>query len=215
MGEQDNVQVVQQIYAAFGHGDIPAILSLVAEDVDWINPGAPAIPYAGQRRGRAQVAEFFAALDDSVQIDRFVLRDLIEREGRVMALGSWQGRVRANGRGFETDWAMLWVCEKGRVVQFRSYQDTAGMVSAFQPNAAVTGSTSIPAEEIDAFLETVDTAIELALDGKAVDGYVFLMEGLWAAQRARARSKPWASAIVECYRLILQRFVDLYELRHI
>ena len=35
MSAPTNTQIVQQAYAAFGRGDIPALLSLLAEDVDW------------------------------------------------------------------------------------------------------------------------------------------------------------------------------------
>ena len=33
MSTQDNVKIVQGIYAAFGQGDIPAILNVLADDV--------------------------------------------------------------------------------------------------------------------------------------------------------------------------------------
>lgn len=32
---QKNVQIVQQIYASFGRGDIPAVLNGLADDIDW------------------------------------------------------------------------------------------------------------------------------------------------------------------------------------
>jgi uncharacterized protein len=35
MAEQENVQLVQEIYAAFGRGDIPAALDALAHDVEW------------------------------------------------------------------------------------------------------------------------------------------------------------------------------------
>lgn len=31
----ENVQVVQDLYTAFGRGDIPGVLSLLAEAIDW------------------------------------------------------------------------------------------------------------------------------------------------------------------------------------
>jgi ketosteroid isomerase-like protein len=214
MGEQENVQMVREIYAAFGRGDVPTILNLVAEDVEWTNPGAPAVPYAGRRRGRAQVAEFLAALNENVKIERLVLRDLIAQEGQVVALGSWQGRVRANDRMFETDWAMLWVCARGRVARFRCYQDTARMAAAFHADAATTTSTTIPIGEIESFLETVDEAIDLAHHGEAVTGFSLLLSGLQSAQRARSSGAAWGRVVIECYRLILLRFVDMYEVGH-
>ena len=40
MSTQENVQVVKDGYAAFSRGDIPGLLALLAEDVEWHIPGA-------------------------------------------------------------------------------------------------------------------------------------------------------------------------------
>jgi len=42
--------VVQQAYEAFGKGDIPALLELVADEVDWELIGPKSLSYAGRRR---------------------------------------------------------------------------------------------------------------------------------------------------------------------
>ena len=47
MSEQTNVEVVHQAYAAFGRGDIPAVLSALTDDVEWTLQGPPVIPWAG------------------------------------------------------------------------------------------------------------------------------------------------------------------------
>ena len=60
MSEQKNVETVQQNYAAVGRGDIPTLLSLLSDEVEWSMPGPSVIPWTGTRRGRQQVAEFFA-----------------------------------------------------------------------------------------------------------------------------------------------------------
>ncbi len=38
MNEQENVQVVQKLFAAFGQANIPSALDILAEDVDWQSP---------------------------------------------------------------------------------------------------------------------------------------------------------------------------------
>ncbi len=52
MSERENVLVLQQIYTAVGRGDIPALLNLLAEDVDWKMTGPSVLPWAGSRHGR-------------------------------------------------------------------------------------------------------------------------------------------------------------------
>ena len=49
MNEQDNVRAVQAIFAAFGQGDIPGVLSALSEDVEWQISAPPSAPYGGLR----------------------------------------------------------------------------------------------------------------------------------------------------------------------
>ena len=44
MGERTNADVVQQNYAAVGRGDIPALLELLTDDVEWTLQGPSVIP---------------------------------------------------------------------------------------------------------------------------------------------------------------------------
>jgi len=57
MSEQQNVQLVQQAYAAFSKADMDGVLKTLADDVDWFIPGpTEIIPFAGKRRGPQEVA---------------------------------------------------------------------------------------------------------------------------------------------------------------
>ena len=56
MSEQDNLRTVEAVYAAFGRGDLGALLNTLGEDVVWEHPGPADIPWAGDRRGRDEVA---------------------------------------------------------------------------------------------------------------------------------------------------------------
>lgn len=53
MVEQENTQTVMDLYAAFGRGDLPAVLAALADDVEWALPGPANIPMAGTRPGEA------------------------------------------------------------------------------------------------------------------------------------------------------------------
>src|SRR5262249_59637579 len=56
MQEAQNTKVVQDAYAAFSKGDIPALLNLVADDVVWhgVYGGAAHVPQAGVGGGGAR-----------------------------------------------------------------------------------------------------------------------------------------------------------------
>ena len=73
MQEAENTKVVQDAYAAFGRGDVEGILDRLDDDVVWRGVyGAGAhVPTAGERRGKAQVGEFFKQVAQNVSFSRF------------------------------------------------------------------------------------------------------------------------------------------------
>jgi ketosteroid isomerase-like protein len=54
---QDNLAIVQRTYEAVGQGDIPGLLGLVSDDVEWTLQGPESIPFASTRHGPDGVAE--------------------------------------------------------------------------------------------------------------------------------------------------------------
>lgn len=132
MGEQANVETVQQIYAAFGRGDVPAILNAFSPDADWLIPGPPEVSYAGARRGHPEVVEFFTVLAKTVEVQRFEPREFIAQGDTVAVLGHETLRIKATGRVAENDWVMLFTFRDGRVVRFREFDDTAAVAAAFR-----------------------------------------------------------------------------------
>lgn len=132
MSEQENVQAVEEAFAAFQRGDIPALLDTLTDDVEWFVPGPPdIIPFAGERRGRDQLVQFFTILGEAVEFEQFAPREFIAQGERVVVLGHSRDRVRATGHTVENDWAMVFTLRGGKVAGFRSYEDTAAVVSGF------------------------------------------------------------------------------------
>ena len=56
MSEQENLEVVRNVYAAFGRADLAGILDRLDPQVSWRTPGAPVLPTGGLRRGVAKSA---------------------------------------------------------------------------------------------------------------------------------------------------------------
>lgn len=131
---QSNVRSVEAIYAAFGRGDVPAILEHLADDVDWeYGQAENSVPWLQRRRGRAAVAQFFAALS-ALDFHKFVPKALIEGPGLVVALVDVEATVKQTGlRIAEEDETHIWrFDDRGRVVRFRHAADTAQHVAAFR-----------------------------------------------------------------------------------
>lgn len=132
MSDQDNLKVVQGVFECFGRGDVPGFLNLVSEDVRWNINGPEVVPYFGERRGHAGVVEFLTLLGSNIEMEAFEPREFISKDGRVVVIGGERGRVRATGKTFVNDWAMVFTLDGGKIVNFDNYENTAAVAEAFR-----------------------------------------------------------------------------------
>jgi ketosteroid isomerase-like protein len=135
MGTQENLQVVKDGYAAFGRGDVPGLLALLAEDVEWQIPG-PGLPLAGTYRGHEGVATFFQKLSAEADVLDFQPREFLADGERVLVVGWERTRVKATGRTAEVDWVMSFTVRNGKVALFREYTDTKAIADSHVAAAA-------------------------------------------------------------------------------
>jgi hypothetical protein len=126
-----NISLIQDLYARFGRGDVDGILANLTDGVVWEEPAHPLVPYGGKRTGKAAVGQFFAQLA-AVEVERFEPQEFIASGERVIVLGSWAGKVTGTGKNFASDWAMAWTVVNGKVTHYRAYEDFTVIVAAFQ-----------------------------------------------------------------------------------
>jgi ketosteroid isomerase-like protein len=138
MSAQQNLNVVRQGYDAFSRGDIDALLALLDEQVDWRTPGPPELSTAGARHGRAQVAQFFMAINELLEVQQFEPRTFVAEGDRVVVLGVDTSKVRASGRVLSTSWAHAFTVRDGRIVAFEEYMDTSALVAELRSARAAT-----------------------------------------------------------------------------
>jgi ketosteroid isomerase-like protein len=134
MNEQENIQIVQEAFAAFGRGDVPGLLAMLTEDVTWDHPQSGAIPWAGARRGREQVTGFFQSLVGAVDVIAFEPRQFVAQGDTVVVLGAERMRAKATGREYAVEWAITFTLRDNRIAAFREYTDTAAIVEALRDN---------------------------------------------------------------------------------
>jgi ketosteroid isomerase-like protein len=121
-----HVDTVQQIYQAFGRGDVAAILDQFAAGVEWeYGINSTDVPWLQPRRGRAQVAEFFQALA-ALEIRKFQPKTFLESDNIVLVLVDLDATVRSTGRRVvEEDEVHIWhFDDAGKVSRFRHRADT-------------------------------------------------------------------------------------------
>jgi ketosteroid isomerase-like protein len=144
MPEPQNVDVVQEAYAAFGRGDIPGLLSLLDADIPWVTPGPSDLPTAGRRRGHAAVGEFFTTLVTMADITRFEPQDFIAQGDKVVVLGEETAVIKATGATLENRWVHIFTVSGGKIVAFEEVFDATPIVSELRSAAARLGGTTAP-----------------------------------------------------------------------
>ena len=133
MNEQENIQIVQDLYAAFGRGDMTAVLGQLSEDVDWHFVANQAdIPFAGCHKGHQAMLNFFSVVAQTTDIYEFGPHEVISATDRVIALGHERVGVKSTGRIFESDWVHLFTVREGKIVRVQEFYDTAAIAAAFR-----------------------------------------------------------------------------------
>ena len=117
--------VVKQVYDAFLRQDVPAILALVADRVDWEFVGSSTLPYAGRRRDHTSVGDFFAAVAQSDDVHEFEAREFMESGEHVTVLGWERSTARDTGQPFESEWAHIFTVKNGKITRWRGFFNTA------------------------------------------------------------------------------------------
>ena len=135
MSTINHVQKVQEMYAAFGRGDVPFILNALAADVAWTVDGPSSVPLFGDRRGKDAVAQFFQAIGTHLDIQEFTPQQFFAQGESVVVLGFERGRVRSTGRSYEGHWAHVFTFRGTSVSSFREYSNTAAIAEAFQSSS--------------------------------------------------------------------------------
>lgn len=133
MSEQENTQVVKQAYDKFRSGDIPGLLDLFADDIEWELDKSEVVPFSGARHGKDQVAQFFQELGDAQHPLQFEPREFIAQGDRVVALGHYAWSVKSTDRVYESDWAEVFTVRNGKIARFREFADTAAGEAAYKP----------------------------------------------------------------------------------
>lgn len=131
------MKVVKDAYAAFGRGDIHALLALMPADIDWRVVGPASLPYATQCRTRADVQRYFDDLFLAEDITRFEPREFIDAGENVIVLGFVASTIKATGQSFESEWAHIFTVKDGLVTRWVEFFDTAARLSSLEHLARV------------------------------------------------------------------------------
>ena len=129
-----NTETVKAVYEAFGRGDVPAMLSRLADDVRWRNDGVVAreVPWNGNFSGKANVPGFFKAVYEHLDFRKFEPRVFVEQGNHVVAVLRLESTVQRTGRPLENDVVHLWTFDDaGKISGYQHFNDTAMELQAW------------------------------------------------------------------------------------
>jgi ketosteroid isomerase-like protein len=137
MSIEENVQIVQDFFAALGRGDRQGLLALSAEDIEWIIPGED-WPLAGTHRGHAGMADLLRKASETVETPLMEQREFVAQRDRVLVVGFARGKIKATNKTWEDDWVFAITVRNGKLTNIREYIDTQALARASEMDANLT-----------------------------------------------------------------------------
>jgi uncharacterized protein len=135
MSIEKNVQIVKDFFAALGSRDKQALLSLVAEDIEWIVPGKD-WPLAGTHRGHAGLENVLQKANEEVETTYPQPPEFIAQGDRVLVVGVATGKIKATKKAFKDEWVFDITVRDGKLTKIREYIDTQAMARASEMDAS-------------------------------------------------------------------------------
>jgi ketosteroid isomerase-like protein len=132
----DPAAVIQELYAAFGRGDMPGMLAVIDPQVDWsVQVGAPGgerVPMFRNGRGHDAVAHYFSGVAE-LDVHVFERRAFHVVGDVVLVELGLDFTHRGTGKRVRLDEIHRFVVRDGKIVHYRPYCDTAAFIDLFTP----------------------------------------------------------------------------------
>ena len=132
MSEQ-NLTLVQNVYAAFGRGDSPAVVEAMSSEATiGIVGRRQDAPFLGIfEDGKAGAAEFFKQLAEAHEFHTFEPLRYLAAEDKVFIWGRYRWTMRKSGVSKESEWLHEITLHEGKMTTWRGHNDTAMLAEAY------------------------------------------------------------------------------------
>jgi ketosteroid isomerase-like protein len=137
MSAEQNLRIVQDMYAAFGRGDLAFVLAQIDDECDGfgvISGTATGVPWHLdlKTKGKPAAVQYFEALASCVDHNGFEQKDLAATGDHVYATVRLVQHIRATGKTLEqAEVIHHFTFKNGKVVRCRVAEDTALTRAAF------------------------------------------------------------------------------------
>lgn len=118
-----NKEIIENAYASFARGDVPAALGAMADDIRWTE--ADGFPIAGTYVGPQAVLEgVFMRLGEIGDGFAVVPEQFVAEGDTVVVLGTYSWKHKSSGEPAFVKMAHVWTMDGGKAVAFQQHVDT-------------------------------------------------------------------------------------------
>jgi len=118
-----NKEIIENAYASFAEGDVPAALGAMADDIQWVE--ADGFPLRGTYVGPQTVLEGVFMRLGEIGNEFAVVPDHFVADGdTVVALGNYTWKHKSSGVPASVKMAHVWTLRGGKAVAFQQHVDT-------------------------------------------------------------------------------------------
>jgi ketosteroid isomerase-like protein len=131
---ESNQKTIEEVYAAFGRGDVPFILERVGEQTRWdFSVGGSEVPWHVPIGSKKELPRFFQAMAENVTFEAFEPRAFVSDRRNVVVKVRVAYEVNRTGRRVDEEQVQWWSFDDGgRISALRHYEDTAAVRDAWQ-----------------------------------------------------------------------------------
>ena len=126
-----NRDIIMALYAAFGSGDMDAVLALMADDIVWQeaenNKWADGNPYVGPQ---AIAAGVFGRVPEEYDSFAVEVGQVVAEGDTVVMQGRYRARVKGSGAEIAPQIVHWWTVRNGKIAAFQQHVDTLILAQA-------------------------------------------------------------------------------------
>jgi len=127
-----NMERMREIFEEMTRtGGIQPLLDQLAEEAVYKLSLPPGTPLSGEFRGKPAILEYFARLDEVLEVLEVRPREFVGQGDRVIVLGDEQFIVKKTGKRCASEFAFVLEFSCGRIVRALVIEDLSGIVEAY------------------------------------------------------------------------------------
>lgn len=117
-----NTQIIQAAYQAFAQGDVPKVLAVMDDKIEWTE--AEGFPLHGTYVGPQAVVDGVFMRTGEIGDDFTVTPTRLAEDDTVVATGTYSWKHLSTGKPAEVRMAHVWTLRDGKAITMQQHVDT-------------------------------------------------------------------------------------------